>query len=79
MVEDKDREKWGLDSSGIEIQNKSTVVTSAVATGARGGRVALTTACAPPPILVYSENDFGTSRNDNTTGNNGKRDNKVQT
>ena len=39
----------------------------------------LTTVCVPLLIWVYSENVFGTSRNDNTTGNNGKRNDKVQT
>ena len=33
----------------------------------------------PPPILVHSECFFGASRNDKTTGNNGKRKNNFQT
>ena len=33
----------------------------------------------PPPILVHSECFFGSSRNDKTTGNNGKRNNNFQT
>ena len=32
-----------------------------------------------PPILIQSECFFGTSRNDKTTGNNGKRNNNFQT
>ena len=32
-----------------------------------------------PPISVYSEYVFGTSLNDKTTGNNGKKNNNVQT
>ena len=74
------RGKWGFDSFGIEIQNKSTVFISAVATVARGGRAFLLNDClCPLPISVYSESVFGTSRYGNTTGNNGTRDNKVQT
>ena len=32
-----------------------------------------------PPILIHSECFFGASRNDKTTGNNGKRNNNFQT
>ena len=35
--------------------------------------------CLCPPILVHSECFFGASRNDKTTGNNGKRNNNLQT
>ena len=45
--------------------------------GARGAVPLLTPAC--PPISVYSERFFGASRNDRTTGNNGKRNNNFQT
>ena len=54
------------------------VVASAVATMRHGRRPPRTTACAPP-ILVHSECFFGSSRNDKTTGNNGKRNNNFQT
>ena len=47
--------------------------------GGQGGRAPQTTACALPPISVHSEYIFGTSRNDKTTGNNGKKNNNVQT
>ena len=45
--------------------------------GARGDHAALTTACAPH--FDNTENVFETSRNDETTGNNGKNNNNVQT
>ena len=35
--------------------------------------------CLCPPILVHSECFFGASRNDKTTGNNGKRNNNFET
>ena len=35
--------------------------------------------CLCPPISVYSEYVFVALRNDNTTGNNGKRNNNVHT
>ena len=35
--------------------------------------------CLCPPIFVHSECFFGASRNDKTTGNNGKRKNTFQT
>ena len=45
--------------------------------GWQRGRVPQSTACAP--ISVYTEYVFGTTRNAKTTGNNGKRNNNVQT
>ena len=46
--------------------------------GGQRGRAPLMTACAPLPISVYSNYFFEASRNDKTTGNNGKRNNNVQ-
>ena len=47
---------------------------SAVATGGHGGLASLTTACAPP-FWFTQKTVFGTSRNDKTTYNDGKRNN----
>ena len=69
----------GLDNSGMEVQNKFTFLPVPSLQVSGENVPPLTAACALPPISVYSENVFGTSRKDNTTGNNGKRDNKVQT
>ena len=45
---------------------------------AGGDRVPLTAACAPP--FWFTKNTiFGTSRNDKTTDNDGKRNNYVRT
>ena len=55
------------------------VVASAVARMRPGGAVPHERLLAPPPILVHSECFFGASRNDKTTGNNGKRNNNFQT
>ena len=50
---------------------------SVVAMGGPGGPCP-SNDCLCPPILVYSEYVFGTSPNDETTGNNRKRNNNVQ-
>ena len=55
------------------------VVASAVATMRPGAPSPTNDCLCPPPILVHSECFFGSSRNDKTTGNNGKRNNNFQT
>ena len=52
------------------------VLSSAFATRGAAGRAPLTTAC--PPYFGLLRLFFGASRNDKTTGNNGKRNNVVQ-
>ena len=52
------------------------LVASAVARWGQMHRTLLD--CLYPPISVYSECFFGASRNDETTGNNGKRNNNLQ-
>ena len=54
------------------------LVASALATVGPGAPSPLTTACAPPHF-GHSECFFGASRNDKTTGNDGKRNNNFQT
>ena len=55
------------------------VVASAVATMRPEAPSPTNDCLCPPPILVHSECFFGSSRNDKTTGNNGKRNNNFQT
>ena len=54
------------------------LVASAVAT-VRPRAPSLPKDCLCSPILVHSECFFGASRNDKTTGNNGKKNNSFQT
>ena len=68
-----------LNNNRLHAENKIYSILSAVATEGSRGAVPPPNDRLCPPVLVYSEYVFGTSRNNKTKDNNGKRNNKVQT